>query len=351
MRGETILRRSLWPVMALLGVGCAAQASERARPAADAAPPATASAEPQTEPGVRRIELNYSVEVQLPEDASGAFDIFVPLAKSNPRQRILKREIVASLTGVEKSDQAYGNEFWHAHLPQAAPGQKVTVAVRYEVERIAYTATGKRVDGPLEAGQAALFLKANARVPNSGELIDQVLADLPPVAEDAAVVQRLESAYRYVIDNMEYKKVGTGWGNGDTFWACSEKYGNCTDYHALLTSVMRAQEVPTRFSIGLPVPEDKPAGSIKGYHCWVDAWVPGSGWFPMDASEEDKDATRDMFGKQPADRVQFSVGRDIQLGQGHSTAPLNYFIYPHVELAGKKLSAVSTTFAYKDLGT
>ena len=37
-----------------------------------------------------------------------------------------------------------------------------------------------------------------------------------------------QAIYDWVVDNVEYKKVGSGWGNGDTFWACSERYGNCT---------------------------------------------------------------------------------------------------------------------------
>src|SRR5256886_4489847 len=150
---------------------------------------------------------------------------------------------------------------------------------------------------------------------------------------------------------MEYKKVGTGWGNGDTFWACSARYGNCTDFHALFISLARAEGIPAKFEIGFPIPEDRTSGVIDGYHCWTEFHLPDVGWFPIDASEAWKHRERrDLyFGTQPADRIQFTIGRDLELGDGHTTGPLNYFIYPHVEVAGKRLDNVKRSFRFSEI--
>ncbi len=296
----------------------------------------------------RQFSVNYAVELRVPNRAQGTLDVFIPLAQTTSRQRIIKRELISNIGGIEKIEPLYDNRFWYAHVDHAEPGQVVKVSVRYEVERWPYVAKPTQATKILPNTKRSLFLKPNKKVPTSGRLLKRVLADIPKPSEDT-IQSHLKAAYTYVIDTMEYKKVGVGWGNGDTYWACSEKYGNCTDYHALLISLARAQNIAARFSIGLPVPEDRSEARIEGYHCWVDAWLPGTGWFPMDASEEDKNPGRDLFGKQPADRMQFTVGRDIELGEGHTTGPLNYFIYPHVELGGQKFSDVRTRFSYHQL--
>jgi transglutaminase-like putative cysteine protease len=76
--------------------------------------------------------------------------------------------------------------------------------------------------------------------------------------------ERARAIYDWVVENVEYKKVGTGWGNGDTFWACSERYGNCTDFHALFISLARTEGIPARFEMGFPVPDSRPSGEIGG---------------------------------------------------------------------------------------
>ena len=125
------------------------------------------------------------------------------------------------------------------------------------------------------------------------------------------------------IDNVEYKKVGTGWGNGDTFWACNERYGNCTDFHALFISLARSEGIPARFEIGFPVPESRDEGKIAGYHCWVQFYLPEVGWFPIDASEAFKHPERREFfyGSPSRDRIHMTTGRDLELGEGHEASP------------------------------
>jgi hypothetical protein len=48
--------------------------------------------------------------------------------------------------------------------------------------------------------------------------------------------------------------------------------------------------------------------------------------------------------------VTFSVGRDISLVPKSVSQPLNFFIYPHIEVGGKVLPRenVELQFAFKD---
>ena len=158
---------------------------------------------------------------------------------------------------------------------------------------------------------------------------------IDPGSSDPAALSR--AIYDWVVDNVEYKKTGTGWGNGDTFWACNERYGNCTDFHALFVSLARSEGIPARFEIGFPVPMNRAAGDIGGYRCWVQFYLPERGWVPIDASEAAKHPERRelFYGSHPADRIHFSTGRDLVVSAASEARPLNYFIYPYVEIGGK----------------
>jgi hypothetical protein len=47
--------------------------------------------------------------------------------------------------------------------------------------------------------------------------------------------------------------------------------------------------------------------------------------------------------------VQFSMGRDLRLNPPQDGKPLNYFVYPYVEVDGKEYSNVSLAFSFADV--
>ncbi len=288
----------------------------------------------------RLFSFEYQVSAELPKSGSGPVHVFIPLATQTEQQVVLTEVINASIPGQVEVEPVYGNRYWHGSLPDG-DGQLLEVSIETTVER-----RGARmvVDAPVPALSAnererlALFLGSNSRVLVDHPILQPILKEVRDQAqnEDSSVMAR--TIYDWVVDNVEYKKVGTGWGNGDTYWACNERYGNCTDFHALLISLGRTVNIPARFEIGFTVPGDRSSGKINGYHCWAQYYLPGLGWFPIDASEAFKHPEkRDYFyGSHPLDRIHFSTGRDLQLGDGHQDQPLNYFIYPHIEVNGKR---------------
>ena len=44
------------------------------------------------------------------------------------------------------------------------------------------------------------------------------------------------------------------------------------------------------------------------------------------------------------------MGRDLKLNPAQDGAALNYFVYPYVEVDGKKYENVSNTFSFADVG-
>jgi hypothetical protein len=49
-------------------------------------------------------------------------------------------------------------------------------------------------------------------------------------------------------------------------------------------------------------------------------------------------------------RVQFGMGRDLRLDPAQTGKPLNYFVYPYVEVDGQEYSNVSLAFSFADSG-
>ena len=307
----------------------------------------------------RSFEFVY--RTQIDDVPSGELvHVFVPVPLENERQSV---EIVSITTSLSENpafvatideEQKYGNRFWHATVP-TTDGAPIIVEALYRVTRHLFSkdaVTRSRELNDAERQELALFLGANSRVAVDHPVLDPILSEIHSgFPED----QRVDGAsiargiYDWVVDNIEYKKVGSGWGNGDTFWACNERYGNCTDFHSLFISLARSSDIPAKFEMGFPIPTDRPEGSISGYHCWLNFYLPETGWFPVDASDAfNYPERRDLYyGTQPMDRIHFTTGRDLRLGPDHRDRALNYFIYPYVEVNGvRHEGSVDSRFSY-----
>lgn len=191
-------------------------------------------------------------------------------------------------------------------------------------------------------------LQANSLVPITG-----LPADLAAKVSQGKTqpLDKARAIYDYVFTTMRYEKTGTGWGRGDVLYACDAKKGNCTDFHSLFIAMARSQGIPARFEIGFSLPPDKRSGEIAGYHCWSDFYVDGRGWIPVDISEAWKHPEKReyFFGSHDVDRVQFSMGRDLHLTPAQDGRPLNYFVYPYVEVDGREYPNVSLAFSFADV--
>lgn len=177
----------------------------------------------------------------------------------------------------------------------------------------------------------------------------QLLAGLQ-FSDDPLQVARV--LYDRVDEHVRYDKSEAGYGNGDVLWVCDSQFGNCTDFHSLFISFARSQGLPARFEIGFPLPPARGSGAIGGYHCWAFFHAHRRGWVPVDISEADKhpELKEYYFGNLTADRVTFTTGRDIQLVPPQDGPPLNYFVYPHIEVDGKPCprEQIKLNFTYQD---
>ena len=158
---------------------------------------------------------------------------------------------------------------------------------------------------------------------------------------------RARALYDHVLSKLRYDKTGDGWGHGDAVYACQACAGNCTDFHSYFIALARAAGIPARFAIGATIPADKDEGGLTGYHCWAECFDRGH-WVPVDLSEAWKNpALADYyFGHNPANRFELSTGRDLVVDPAPASGPINFLVYPVLEVGGKP-AAVRTDFSFR----
>ena len=282
--------------------------------------------------------------------------IWIPAAQSDAYQEVRIVSVQGDLPLKKTTEPKYGNQIYYAETKSAKP--ELHFDVEYDVIRHERVALGQAVphmvaasnSSSLSAKEKQKDLQPDILVPVSGLPAD-LAAKVAQGKTDS--LDKARAIYDYVFTIMRYDKTGTGWGHGDVLYACDAKKGNCTDFHSLFIAMARSQGIPARFEIGFPLPPDKHSAEIAGYHCWSDFWIDGRGWIPVDISEAWKHPEkRDyFFGSHDVNRVQFSLGRDLRLNPAQGGKPLNYFVYPYVEVDGQEFPNVALAFSFADVGS
>jgi transglutaminase-like putative cysteine protease len=284
-----------------------------------------------------RDTFEFVYRATLPE-IGGPARMWLPLAASDTFQTVEVISITAPGSQRVLEDNERDNRVLFLELD---PGDSErTVEIRYRVERLEKSAYGER------GGDLQRYLAPERMVPDderfrtiAAKILDGKQGDL----------MRARAIYDHVIDEMRYMKHGSGWGRGDAIHACDIGTGNCTDYHAYFIALARAAGIPARFAIGASIPSERDAGRIAGYHCWAEFHAEGQ-WWPVDISEADKYSrlATYYFGRHPANRLEFSRGRDLVVEPGPASGPINFLAYPVLEVEGRTVRA-DVEFSFRRL--
>ncbi len=272
--------------------------------------------------------------------------VWLPVATSNHDQQVELMGTDLPAQHRRTVEKRYGNALIYFEAEANEAGE-VPIEVTYRVTRRELT----DVNYENATDDGTMFLKASTLVPTDTELRDQVLGNQTADGDSLEMARKL---YEGVDEHMKYDKPSDqpGWGNGDAVWACNNGFGNCTDFHSLFIASARTLEIPARFEIGFPIPQKIGKGVVGGYHCWAKFLADGK-WVPVDISEADKNpALKDYyFGNLTPDRVQFSIGRDLELTPAPAAGTVNYLSYPYAEVNGKQHKSFRKAFRYEDVAS
>ncbi len=301
--------------------------------------------------GERTFEAAYVGTIApLPPGARRA-EVWIPLPSDTPHQTVADLKVSAPYPATISKDSA-GNRVAHFTVEDVASlrGQGIEVRATYRIRRsevrvpleVARSASG----GP-PPGDEAAYLGEN-RMVRLTPRVRALAAELAAGKRDA--VEMARAFYDYLVENGTYDKTAPGWGRGDSERFCDLKKGNCTDFHSAFMALARAEGIPVRFVIGFPGPPGN-AGTAPGYHCWAEFWAPGTGWVPVDAADAaksgDPEKKRYLFGNLDPDRFEVSRGRDLTLSPRQKEGPVNFLIYPYVEVDGKAFPDTKVRLEYR----
>jgi uncharacterized protein (TIGR03000 family) len=293
-------------------------------------------------PRTRTFQFTYAATITglKPDEAAR---VWLPVPQTSDEQDVT---VVSSPKGAKlNKEKKYGNAMYVLEEKADADG-KVPMEMVFLVKRKEVKGEGKLSEE--ETAKLVDYLKPNATVPIEGKPLELIKDKKLPADQ----IELARVLYDVVNAHMRYSKEGQGWGRGDSVWACESGYGNCTDFHSLFMSLARAENIPAKFEIGFPIPEKRGSGEIAGYHCWAKFRPKGKGWIAVDISEANKNPKlKDYyFGNLTEDRVTFTTGRDLELSPKQDGEPLNFFIYPYVEVGGKEYpqEKIVRKFSYQD---
>ena len=300
---------------------------------------------------VRQVAFTYHTDLTGINPKAHRIEAWIPLPREDRFQQVNGVRF-NSPEHVEVVNQpTRGNRV--AHLSASVPASGfIPVTIRFKVRRIEESANMQRAQANISeptGGAFASYLGPDHLVPIDGQI---KLVSAKAGDPHGSSYEQARAIYDYVIANMTYDKSGKGWGRGDAIYACNVKKGNCTDFHSLFIAMLRSRGIPARFTIGFPLGATS-VGEIPGYHCWAEFYAGGQ-WVPVDASEAWKHPPlrNYYFGHLDADRVAFTMGRDLVLKPRQSGEPVNFLIYPYVEVDGKPLpkEQIKNQFEYAAVG-
>ncbi|MEQ8906718.1 transglutaminase domain-containing protein [Ekhidna sp.] len=280
--------------------------------------------------------FTFTYQVILPELNTEA-RMWLPLAQSDRFQQIERQQINAPGDYRIIREVTHGNEILFMELAPVHSNQVVTVT--YNVvreEKSPYREDDINRD---------MYLTGTPLIP--------VTERFATIAQEALIkrnastpLSEARALYDYVIDNMRYAKQGT-YGTGDANYACDSKSGNCTEFHSFFIALAMSVGIPARFAVGASIPSERDEGGVNGYHCWAEFYAEGK-WWPVDISEANKytPLATYYFGHHPANRIEFSRGRNLEFSPGPASGSVPFMAYPIFEINGES-AHVKTNFSFE----
>ncbi|MBP6978031.1 MAG: transglutaminase domain-containing protein [Bacteroidales bacterium] len=178
------------------------------------------------------------------------------------------------------------------HLENIQAGERIEVKMITEVKTYAvrYFIFPDRVGGldDIPADIRSIYLEDNEKYQIHHPVIQQALEEAVSTPEN--VYWTVRQIYRYIHTHMYYEMTG-GWNTAPT--VLSRGNGSCSEYTFVFISMCRAAGIPARY-VGSVVVRGDDTCMDDVFHRWVEVYMPGYGWIPVDPSGGDSDSPRNQ---------------------------------------------------------
>ena len=225
-----------------------------------------------------------------------------------PYQEVIERSI--SPNEYQVFSDEYGNQIAEFDLVGLPPGKSLEVEIDYRVKvnRLTYDLSHCEGDLPTFFTQSEYHIESNN---------PQILALSEELSKGARTAcDQARAFYDYIGDHLVYTFNGRNWGAQA---ALGEMGADCSEYASLMIALSRAAGIPARYLEGALYLDEPIDEMAKIEHAWLEIYLPGTGWTPMDPTLGRSLVFRDdYFARYTPDHIIVTRGRNPSALRGAS---------------------------------
>ena len=304
-----------------------------------------------------------TVVIDLSKQESGKeTKLWIPYSVSDRNQSVSDVKVSGDFaSSAVYTDPVNGTPILFAHWEKDALSRKLTYSFAVERQEIQLKdlPTGEPA---WNRADYAEFLKPTSIGPTDGAV--KKLSDSITKGK-STVLAKAKAIYDWTCENMYRDPDTRGCGKGDVCELLKKPGGKCTDISSVYIALARAAGVPAREVFGVRLGKKAQEDVTTWQHCWVEFFLPGYGWVPVDPADVRKAMLVEKLGLQDAKtrgyrdyfwggidayRFKVAVGRDLVLNPPQAGEPLNTFGYPYAEVGGRAIDFYEPkSFSYQIL--
>ena len=283
-----------------------------------------------------RVTYHMDEEITVRDLPEGdhRLEVWIPVPQTDGNQEVLETTAESGADLSLHFDREWGNAILFGRLSSAKTFRAV---LRYQVSRRTTAADPDPARARSLSGTFAPFHRSLA--PERYVRVDEETRGQARrlLGAEKNPLNQARIFYDHVTGFMTYDQERQSW-KGSTDHALVCQVGNCNDIHALYLSLCRSAGIPARLVMGLTLEGDDQC-DLCGYHCWVETYIAGLGWLPVDASCACKHGHAG-FGTLDRNHIAFSRGRDILLEPPQKGDRILFFPSAYAEVDGTPCTGV-----------
>ncbi len=204
----------------------------------------------------------------------------------------------------------YGNQFAEFDFSEMPAGTEIQIQIDYKINVNSLDYDLSECLGELPDFFTTPELHVESNNPQIIELAEEL-----SVGKKSACDQ-VRAFYDYIGDNLVYSFNGNNWGAQA---ALGEMGADCTEYASLMMALSRAAGIPARYIEGLYTSAEEGQSMARMEHAWLEVYLPGIGWTPMDPTLGRSSITReDYYAAMPPNHIIVTRGRSPSTLRGSS---------------------------------
>lgn len=239
----------------------------------------------------QQVEFIHQVRNFGP-DTVKTLDVYLAIPENQNNQELLE-PVVFDPEVTDVLTDKWGQKVAHFRFADLAPTQFATVrmlasAKLYQTRYFVFPdKVGTLDDIPKEIRKR--YLVDDAKFALDNEIIRNAVE--VAVGDETNPYWIGRKIFNYLIEHLEYELAG-GWNIAPAI--LERGNGSCSEYSFVYIAMCRASGLPARYAGSIVVRGDD-ASYDNVFHRWVEIYLPGYGWLPVDPSRGDK--------KLPADQA------------------------------------------------